>query len=543
VTVDYARPDDLETAVLPLWQLVACGGVRNNTPAACWLLRIGVAWPSDPPGWLIADLAWLRAALPATTETDLLRKAAVRDVAYRLHLDLLVGRVLSEVGHSGRWGRLTELLRGPLNGYAPRFVQLLETLSAATGRRAAELRELDWEGYGGQVEGNDRERFERWDRFLWGDVMGGPTALFPLLVEHYGSLVAHPVHVDSGAERMSAEEVHLLAELVRSATSQEGVLLDPALDAAANGLTRRGLPVRRWPSRPDAPDRRDLAGLVGPVQLAGPRARAESACDRGPMTGVDRGLLTRCRVLGPTDAARPLSEGLWSVATGFRAASCLGALVGGDDWPGEAELVEAPEGWRLPAARDFRAMDRPRTVSAEVDHALGLLGRHVVFGFWLQLLLIDALDRELGAETVVIALPPGRKEGVEPETRLFYTPASDSPGQRKDLPSYDLGGVEEVLPQLAEAVGVATVPLPRVDGRRGVWTAALRMFARAGLVTLDRARWGLVPEVLDRLHGGGLMAGVLRRGQDMRRRVHESLRSLWENARALSSAEEEGGHG
>ena len=32
MTVDYAHPDDLETALLPLWQLVACGGVRNNTP-------------------------------------------------------------------------------------------------------------------------------------------------------------------------------------------------------------------------------------------------------------------------------------------------------------------------------------------------------------------------------------------------------------------------------------------------------------------------------------------------------------------------------
>jgi hypothetical protein len=302
--VDYARPDELEAVRLPLWQLVACGGVRNNTPAAGWLLRIGVAWPSDPPGWLIADLAWLRAALPATTETDLLRKAAVRDVAYRFHLDLLVGRVLSEVGHSGRWGRLTELLRGPLNGYAPRFVQLLELLSAATGRRAAELRELDWEGYSGQVEGTDRERFERWDRCLWGDVMGGPTALFPLLVEQYGSLAAHPLHVKSEAERLPAEEGHLLAHLVRSATSQEGVLLAPSRDLAANRLARRGLPVRRWPSRPDAPDRRVLVGLVGPVQLAGPRAGDGPAWDRGPMTGVDRGLLNKCRVLGPADVAQ-----------------------------------------------------------------------------------------------------------------------------------------------------------------------------------------------------------------------------------------------
>jgi hypothetical protein len=166
-----------------------------------------------------------------------------------------------------------------------------------------------------------------------------------------------------------------------------------------------------------------------------------------------------------------------------------------------------------------------------------------VFGFWLQLFLIDALDRELGAETVVIAPPPGRREGAEPEARAFYTPVPDSPRQRKDLPSYDLGSVEEVLPHLAEAVGVATVPLPRTEGRRGVWTTALGMLARAGLVVLDRGRWGLAPEVLDRLHGGGLMAGVLRRGQEMRRRIHESMRSLWENARALSSAEEEGSNG
>jgi hypothetical protein len=57
----------------------------------------------------------------------------------------------------------------------------------------------------------------------------------------------------------------------------------------------------------------------------------------------------------------------------------------------------------------------------------------------------------------------------------------------------------------------------------------LALFVSLGLVSLSASkdRWILHADVLDRLHGGGLMSGVLRRGKGVRDRIRSHLQNLW----------------
>jgi hypothetical protein len=64
----------------------------------------------------------------------------------------------------------------------------------------------------------------------------------------------------------------------------------------------------------------------------------------------------------------------------------------------------------------------------------------------------------------------------------------------------------------------------------GAWSNALSLLRAAGVVVGRHYGWAIDEAVLDRLHGGGLMTGVLRRGRDMRDRIREELRLLWDEA-------------
>ena len=67
------------------------------------------------------------------------------------------------------------------------------------------------------------------------------------------------------------------------------------------------------------------------------------------------------------------------------------------------------------------------------------------------------------------------------------------------------------------------------------WSAAVRLVS-VGLVTLSplKDRWTLHSDVLDRLHGGGLMSGVLRRGKVVRDRIRGHLLNSWSAANDLN---------
>jgi hypothetical protein len=91
-----------------------------------------------------------------------------------------------------------------------------------------------------------------------------------------------------------------------------------------------------------------------------------------------------------------------------------------------------------------------------------------------------------------------------------------------------LGSVDEVLSRLAAVLSIREVGL--LGEGRGPWSRALELLAQVDVVSSTGDRWAMTTHVLDRLHGGGLMTGVLRRGKDLRERLHGVLDALWSAA-------------
>ena len=152
------------------------------------------------------------------------------------------------------------------------------------------------------------------------------------------------------------------------------------------------------------------------------------------------------------------------------------------------------------------------------------LADHPLFGFWLQILLLEALDRELGEETLLFAPPPHAIVGdVEAATRVYYRPRSEPNRQLQAL--LELGALDDVMSRVANGVGVR--PVAVLGDRAGPWAMSLALLATVGITQIRHGRWTLSTHALDRLHGGGLMTGVIRRGRAFRQRLHVALEDLW----------------
>ena len=92
---------------------------------------------------------------------------------------------------------------------------------------------------------------------------------------------------------------------------------------------------------------------------------------------------------------------------------------------------------------------------------------------------------------------------------------------------YALGQIDATLDELARRVGISQVSVPFVT-TYGPWSFGLKLMRTVNLVHSRADRWTLSEHVLDRLHGGGMNTGVIRRGKAFRERLHEHLRELWE---------------
>ena len=316
-------------------------------------------------------------------------------------MDLLVASVLQAVARAQRWVRLEELLQGPFAFFAHRFVQLLEWGSDRFGCRAHELTELSWSALDSAISGPAGTIFENWDRYLWGDVAGGAVALFPILEKTFAPLAGKSVTVHAAAESLEERDEQLLALLIEKARLSEGVAVRDEWIGPVDKLRQLGLPLRIWAN--SAPLQPMLAGLVGsvrflvppydPLQADGfPVLTARKASGNGQVVRLDR------------DGPEIAQEGLWTIADeGGRGLAFLSIDLATGRWPTESDVLPAPEELSVPGLESLRAVTRPRSQSAEADQALQRLGRHLLYGPLLQMLLIEALDRELGYETLTFA--------------------------------------------------------------------------------------------------------------------------------------------
>jgi hypothetical protein len=162
------------------------------------------------------------------------------------------------------------------------------------------------------------------------------------------------------------------------------------------------------------------------------------------------------------------------------------------------------------------------------------LSNHLLFGFLLQVLLLEALDRELGEETLVLAPPTDRRvDDIEGATHVLYRPrrttTDGAVAVRQE--AYDLGALDLVFDEFAKAIGIRRIVYAYRGADLGPWSRALRIMRSAELVVGLHDRWSIAPHVLDRLHGGGMMTTVIRRGRQFRERLHSELCVMWTERR------------
>ena len=466
-------PRDLDGLEKALVDLAVRGRVSSVPGDAAWFQRVGIA-VREGDQW-VAHPDWLASALPAPSAKVLAVRSILRDPVYRLHIDSAVASVCRAVGTSERWKRLDELLGGPLRRSAPRLASLL-------------------------AKPDDRGFDPNWesvDTYCWGHA-GSPDVLFPLLVASAATWHATPIYVDETSSDV--------ARLVGATKAGEGLRMTAEAAQRVSADLGEGVPV--W-SRPLG-DGTTAVTLALPVHAEwpdGPPHVATQPFTLGvPADARANSALVRAAALGTDSFWVALEENVPTYAfTGAPA---------GTEWPDDAGL---------PASEHLLDLVRARPSGVghtdAADAALFRLADHPLYGLCLQLLLLEALDRELGEETVLLAAPPGPQTSV----RVLYRPRTQRGEPRAAM--RDLGELDPVLDRVA--AGVRLTAVGALGEVRGTWTLALSLMGQVGLVQQAGERWALSGHVLDRLHGGGLMTGVIRRGKRVRETLHGVLNGLW----------------
>jgi len=508
------RPPDIYQLGSVIDRLVTLGGARVPEPWQPYLASVGVAASATNGEWMYPTQHFLQHALPARDGHDLIRRVAIRDPLYRLHVDLCLCSIVHSVAVSQRWRRLEELLFGPCRPVAPRLLQLLTWVSQTS---SCAVRDLQTSAFR-QIMDDEDQAFPAWDRQLWGDIRS-PVDLFPLLLALYVPLASQPWHISSDA----AVNHGLLASLIRAARDGEGLALPTTKSVALETMQQLGLPVRVIARSPEA----ILAFAVGVIEMVGADLGFVGEPVEIPF-GIS-GNARQSRVVAQTKG-----EPQWSVYE----ASCEPFIVSPsvdqevERWPTEADM-DAPEWLQLPGSSVLSTAAKRRQDSQDADKALKTVSAHPLYGFLLQLLLLEALDRELGEETLALALPQNRKlETAEDwsETKVLYRPREESKSASEtDVDGFlVIGSIDEIIPRIAHEVGILGVASP-YEAEQKPWSRAIYLMSTAGIVDGRPHSWRLTITtfVLDRLHSGTLMKDVIRGGRDIRERIHQVLQTLW----------------
>jgi hypothetical protein len=506
------RPQDLQPLVTVVDRLVTCGGARIPRIAAEYLRFIGVVGIDDLDEWVWPTPQFVERALPANDPTDLLRRALIRDPKYRLHVDLALCSVIHAVAVSERWRRFEELLFGGCKTVAPRLLQLLSWLSAVNG---ASIRTVSSQIQQAIYSKTD-PAFRDWDQQLWGESRS-PADLFPLLLDLYVPLYEQPMHV-SATFGLNGK---LLASLMNAAAEGEGLRLSADQLQDLRALQDFGLPVHVE----QRGDHMLRAFLVGAVEFGSDEA------DRiGDFDDVHWAVPRIARVSSVLPALQDRPR--WSIARETEVYAPISVADAEPRWPEQA-LSDAPPWNQLPGSLVISTAAKRRKDSENADEALLQVAQHPLYGFLLQLFLLEALDRELGEETLALALPQNRKlETAEDwaETQLLYRPRDESdssqPAEREGF--LVLGSLDEVLPIIGRECGIKGIANP-YHSNGMPWSRAVYLLSTAGIVDGRPHNWRLTITtfVLDRLHSGTLMKDIIRGGRLFRDQLHQVLAELW----------------
>jgi hypothetical protein len=478
----FPRPNTLDLVLPSLMRLALDGPLRMDGPAANWLEAVGIGnWVGDS---LVARADWLTSAFPARGERDLLRRVAFLDPAYRLHLDILLGRVLVSMARDQRMPKVEDYLTGQLSPIAPRLAYLLGQPEFAGERpdpSALNLRLL------GEAL---TKVFLEWDRTLFGEILGGPDQRFPVVADIYGPLAGMPVQVRAEALEMTVEERELAADLIHAGWDRQGVYLAETDAPVLRKLVDRTcLPLRMWGQTNEGSIR---AACIGPVLLL-----IKSSTPTAPERR------SRCPV--PGELPRELVQGRLTISSEPCSAENLWCIV--------------EESRSTPIFPGSNIFDRVGTTAPVFDLRdtgyLSALADHPFYGLLLQFLVIEAFGRELGDESITV-LPVGSSDHPE-RIDVYYRP----PG--KDAPPAPLGTLDDVFDVMTRRWGLCTLKKLWDQSPHRTWSQALLALRSARIIAYHAGEYILARTVFDDCHGGTHMQGILRRGQLIRDRMHEAL--------------------
>lgn len=482
----FKRPDSLDHLEDLLVSLAITGGIVTDSPLALWLESIGVAHYQD--GYLQTSEEWVVNAFPAKNQRDLLRKVALRDASYRMHLDLLLAQVLSRMARDNRMGKVEEYLLGPLSSFAPRLAYVLNR------KRAAGFDDTDWVTIEKSFIGLENVKtFHRWDRSLFGDILGGAEQRFPIVLDLYGPVAGNQVYFRPKSFSMSADEVDLLADIVAAGSDRQAVYLKDNEERALDSILSRGcLPIRKWPGR--SPEALRVA-CISPIVLIGVKGRKVSGRTHCDVPGeLPAALVTNRLVVSSPDNIPP---SLWVV---LETNSRAGAFP-------STNIYE-------PAAYEYAQFD-PNDSRKILD-----LSEHRMFGFLIQFFMVEAFGRELGDECLNV-LPIGSPDQPE-RIDVYYRP-------EKATASYALlGHVDEVLTYVASRMNLFTIPSLWEKCRYGMWTQALLVLKQARVISFRAGEYLLNEKFFDVCHSRTFMQEILRKGKDLRDRIHSVLAEKYE---------------
>lgn len=504
--------------------LIAYGGAQARDDLRLWLEQSGVAYGvAGAPDWVTPARSYLRHTLPYRDRKDLLRKTVIRMPSYRLHLDLALCRVLHAIAAGERWSRFEKLVRDVMKPIAPRILSLLEWASEHSGKPPVELSEREWQDLEAAVSTNC---FEQIDQELWG-AYRSPAEMFPLLEELYLPLVSQPVHAPLGGG-----EQQLLSRLIVAARRGDAVFFPKDQLEKGRALRQKGFPVaiRSGVNR---------AWLCGAVELCEPGGCPEAV---NSVIEAPEGVGKYARdseVLTASDETKHLKTNGTGQLTLF--GTFVSVPVNALSWPLEMPPQVPP--WNaLPGRAAFEDVALPRRRSEKADEPLAVLTQHPLYGFLIQFLLAEVLDRELGDETIMLAPPLDRKvECIEAATMVLYRPTKKIVDEFKpqDRGFFELGLFDDILNQLSAVEGIHLIPLPHPSCYRGVWSYGLSLLINLEFVVGLQDRWTISPEVHDRLYGGALMRDVIRDKKQLRERFHKALTEMWKVEQKKAEAKRE----
>lgn len=518
------KPKNFTSLITVLEDLAIYGAAIIPEKYRTWFTEIGVIDEESFDGWSIPTSFWIDDTIPCQNQKDLLRKTIIRDHQYRAHLDISLTAVLHAIGVSERWQRLEELIFGAFLPFMPRFLQLIEWQQKFSGKELKQISESDWLRAEALATRRRDKLFIQWDDILWGEAKT-LSSKFPLLADLYLPLIHYPIGINSHQSQIPAKTGRILHQLVNAATQKDGLMVPNEIREHVEYLTNNGFPVRTAIYN----EQFQLAWLAGRITICGNRW---GDGDLFQAAAIPAGIADRVSksVLAESNNSSVSEPDLWDMIDSNVKFYCFFSIKDRDgQWPDEISKSTPP--WaEIPDKRSLMEVGKPKSLTPGIDEKLRKLCSHTLYGVLIQLFLLEALDRELGEETLTLAPPLHyRTDHIEAETHVFYQPRPKFGIDRKpqQFRSFDLGLLDSTLSELSQYLGINCICYPYENEISGPWSHALKLLRDSGVVTGYHDRWTLSSPVLDRLHGGGLMTSVIRRGRQYRDNIHDALYTMW----------------